>query len=70
MLPSRQGRKKLLRKERVSSRLKRVYGAPQTPLDRLRAGKGFVRATVNALLVRRATTDPFELDRIATLARA
>jgi hypothetical protein len=67
---------KLLRKERVGSRLKRVYDRPQTPLDRLRAGKDFDRAAVNALLRLRATTDPFELaktiekkiDRIAALA--
>jgi hypothetical protein len=67
---------KLLRKERVGSRLKRIYDAPRTPLDRLRAGKDFDRAAVNALLRLRATTDPFELaktiekkiDRIAALA--
>jgi hypothetical protein len=68
---------KLLRKERVGSRLKRIYDTPQTPLDRLRATKDFDRAAVNALLRVRATTDPFELaktiekklDRIAALAR-
>ena len=68
---------KLLRKERVGSRLKRVYDIPQTPLDRLRAGKEFDQATVKELLRLRAATDPFELartiekklDRIAALAR-
>ena len=68
---------KLLRKERIGSRLKRIYDTPQTPLDRLRASKNFDRAAVNALLRLRATTDPFELattidrkiDRIAALAR-
>jgi len=68
---------KLLRKERVGSRLKRIYDTPQTPLDRLRAGKEFDPATVKELLRLRATTDPFELaktiekklDRIAALAR-
>jgi hypothetical protein len=68
---------KLLRKERIGSRLKRVYDVPQTPLDRLRAGKEYDRAKVNELLRLRATTDPFELartiekkiDRIAALAR-
>jgi hypothetical protein len=68
---------KLLRKERVGSRLKRVYDAPQTPLDRLRAGKEYDRARVNELIRLRVTTDPFELaktiekklDRIAALAR-
>ena len=68
---------KLLRKERIGSRLKRIYDTPQTPLDRLRAGKDFDKAAVNALLRRRATTDPFELaktiekklDRIAALGQ-
>ncbi len=68
---------KLLRKERVGSRLKRVYDCPQTPLDRLRACRGVDRTKVNELLRLRATTDPFELartiekkiDRIAALAR-
>jgi len=68
---------KLLRKERVGSRLKRIYDRPQTPLDRLRACRGVDRAAVNKLLQLRATTDPFELartiekkiDRIAALAR-
>jgi hypothetical protein len=68
---------KLLRKERVGSRLKRIYDRPQTPLDRLRACSGVDRTQVNELLRLRATTDPFELarviekkiDRIAALAR-
>ena len=68
---------KLRRKQRVGSKLKRVYDAAQTPLDRLRAGKEFDRATLKQLLRLRATTDPFELsktiekklERIAALAR-
>jgi hypothetical protein len=68
---------KLLRKERVGARLKRVYDRPQTPLDRLRTCRGVDRAKVNELLRLRATTDPFDLahtiekkvDRIAALAR-
>ncbi len=68
---------KLLRKERIGSRLKRVYDRPQTPLDRLRAGKEFDRTKVTELLRLRAATDPFELAktidkklaRIAALAR-
>ena len=68
---------KLLRKERIGSRLTRRYDPPCTPLDRLRAGKEYDRAAVNALLCLRATTNPFELaqtiekklDRIAALAR-
>jgi len=68
---------KLLRKERIGSRLTRRYDTPRTPLDRLRAGQEYDRAAVNALLRLRATTNPFELaqtiekklDRIAALAR-
>jgi hypothetical protein len=68
---------KLVRKERVGSRLRRVYDTPQTPLDRVRAGQEFDRERVNALVRLRANTDPFELaktiekklDRIAALAR-
>ena len=68
---------KLLRKERIGSRLKRVYDRPQTPLDRLRACRDVDRTQVNERLRLRATTDPFELaqiiekkiDRIAALAR-
>src|SRR5206468_326161 len=52
---------KLLRKERVGSRLKRIYDRPQTPLDRLRACRDVDRAKVKELLRVRATTDPFEL---------
>ena len=68
---------KLLRKERVGSRLKRIYDHPQTPLDRLRACRDVDRTQVKELLRLRATTDPFELariiekkiDRLAALAR-
>jgi hypothetical protein len=67
---------KLIRKERVGSRLKRVYDVPQTPLDRLRACPGVEKVKVAALLRLRQTTDPFllakaiekKLDRIAALA--
>ena len=68
---------KLRRKERVGSKLRRIYDRPQTPLDRLRACRDVDRTQVNELLRLRATTDPFELariiekkiDRIAALAR-
>ena len=67
---------KLRHKERVGSRLKRVYDAPQTPLDRLRAGTNFHREEGSQLLRLRATTDPFvlaktieqKLERIGDLA--
>jgi len=52
---------RLLRKERVGSRLKRIYDAPQTPLDRLQTWPGANRARVTELLRLRATTDPFQL---------
>lgn len=52
---------RLLKTVRRGSRLKRVYDAPQTPLDRLIAsGKGD-RLKVAHLRAIRARTDPFEL---------
>lgn len=54
---------KLLRKERVGSRTRRVYDAPQTPLDRLRACPGIDPPRLTPLLRQRATTDPFRLAR-------
>ncbi len=54
---------KLLRKQRVGARLRRVYDAPQTPLDRLRAGSEFDRGRVAELLALRQRLDPFELAR-------
>lgn len=52
---------KLIRKERRGSRVRRVYDAPATPLDRLiRDGKG-TRTRINQLLVLRDSLDPFEL---------
>jgi len=54
---------KLLRKERVGSRLRRFYGPALTPLDRLlELGQGD-RRTLAALKKQRASTDPFELSR-------
>lgn len=65
---------KLIRKERIGSRLRRIYDAPQTPLDRLRTCKGAKKARVTQLLRLRATTDPFLLaqaiqDKIERLGR-
>jgi hypothetical protein len=68
---------KLVRKVRVGSRIKRVYDAPQTPLDRLQAGSHIDRPIIQALVRLRDTTDPFalartiehKLDRFAALAR-
>jgi hypothetical protein len=52
---------RLLRKQRVGSRLRRVYDMPQTPLDRLRACPEADPARVAELLRLRAATDPFAL---------
>jgi hypothetical protein len=54
---------KLIRKERIGSRLRRLYDAPQTPLDRLRACSKTDKARVAQLLRLRASTDPFLLAR-------
>ncbi len=67
---------KLIRRERVGSRIRRVYDKPATPLDRLRRCPGASKPILEHLLRVRATTDPFELartienklDRIASLA--
>jgi hypothetical protein len=52
---------KLVTKTRIGSRLRRVYGPPQTPLDRVRACPTAHAATVAALTRLQATLDPFEL---------
>jgi hypothetical protein len=52
---------KLIRKVRVGSRLKRVYDAPQTPLDRLLAVGDADRQQLGELRKLRARLDPFEL---------
>jgi hypothetical protein len=72
---------KLIRKERIGSRLRRLYDEPRTPLDRLRTCEGVNRTRVARLLRLRATTDPFllartieekleRLDRLATRVRS
>jgi hypothetical protein len=52
---------KLVKKTRVGSRLRRVYGPPQTPLDRVRACPTADRVKVAALTRLHATLDPFAL---------
>ncbi len=67
---------KLVRRERVGSRVRRIYDKPATPLDRLRRCPAASKPILEHLLLVRATTDPFELakaiesklDRISTLA--
>jgi hypothetical protein len=69
---------KLLRKERIGSRLVRKYGKAQTPLDRVLAAPQVDEAKKTALQELRATLDPFvlaakieaKLDRIRALANA
>ena len=52
---------KLVTKTRIGSRLRRVYGPPQTPLDRVRACPTADPAKVAALTRLHATLDPFAL---------
>ena len=52
---------KLVKKTRVGSRVRRVYGPPQTPLDRVRACPTADPAKVTALTQIHATLDPFAL---------
>jgi hypothetical protein len=52
---------KLARKERVGSRLRRRYEAPQTPLQRLRAAGGADPAKIGELQRLRDSLDPFQL---------
>jgi len=52
---------KLVARERVGSRVRRRYDAPQTPLERLLAGGQGDPATIQALVRQRARLDPFAL---------
>ncbi|MDQ3347075.1 MAG: hypothetical protein M3545_03820 [Acidobacteriota bacterium] len=52
---------KLVKKARVGSRLRRVYGPPETPLDRVRACPTADAAKVAVLRRLYATLDPFAL---------
>jgi hypothetical protein len=52
---------KLARKERVGSRLRRRYEAPQTPLQRLRAGGGADPVKIGERQRLRDSLDPFPL---------
>lgn len=54
---------KLVSKIRVGSKLRRQYGLPQTPLDRLRDAPGVDAERVAALQALRQRLDPFELGR-------
>lgn len=68
---------KLLRKERVGAKVRRVYDAPQTPLARVQACPTAHRLKVAALVRLQRTVDPFELraridaglERVFALAR-
>ena len=52
---------KLIRTERVGSRLRRRYDAPRAPLERLLACAEIDRAKVAALVALRDRLDPFAL---------
>ena len=54
---------KLLRKVRVGSRLRRLYGPAQTPLDRVLASPGLDPERAAELRALRERLDPFELAR-------
>ncbi len=54
---------KLVRKVRVGSKLRRVYGPAQTPLDRVLASPGVHPDRVAVLAALRRRLDPFELAR-------
>ena len=54
---------KLLKKVRVGSRVRRLYGPPQTPLDRVLASEVVEPAQAQALQALRRSLDPFELGR-------
>lgn len=69
---------KLVRKERIGSRVRRVHDAPATPLDRLLADKSkTIRPRLDELVALRNRIDPFTLsdqiqmkiDRVHQLAR-
>ncbi|HBB68358.1 MAG: hypothetical protein A2X28_08355 [Elusimicrobia bacterium GWA2_56_46] len=55
---------KLANKIRIGSRIKRVYGEAQTPLDRLRDSGLGDREKIAALYEQRKTMNPFELSEI------
>ena len=55
---------KLIRKLRVGSRLRRLYGPAQTPLDRVLASPGVDRERVAELQTLRQRLDPFALAQI------
>lgn len=53
---------KLLKKERVGARIRRIYDEARTPLDRLLAATPF-ESTLTPVLKQREATDPFKLSR-------
>jgi hypothetical protein len=57
---------KLMRKERVGSKLRRVYDAPRTPLERLQACAEADPKIVAKLIALRDSTDPFALAKTIT----
>ncbi len=54
---------KLIKKERISSRLVRKYSPALTPVDRVLACEHISEGTKVALRQQRATLDPFQLSK-------
>ena len=55
---------KLVKKVRVGSKVRRVYDAPQTPLDRVMASASAHSDQISALKKLRASLDPFQLGKV------
>jgi len=55
---------KLVKKVRVGSKVRRVYDAPQTPLERVMASSSAHPDQIAALKKLRASLDPFQLGKV------
>jgi len=55
---------KLVKKVRVGSKVRRVYDAPQTPLERVMASSSAHPGQIAALKKLRASLDPFQLGKV------
>src|ERR1017187_6326754 len=55
---------KLVKKVRVGSKVRRVYDAPQTPLERVLASASAHSDQIAALKKLRASLDPFQLGKV------
>ena len=55
---------KLVKKVRVGAKVRRVYDAPQTPLERVMASASAPSDQITALKKLRASLDPFQLGKV------